>query len=200
MYQFKIPQNQLTTFANSNIYSRNEQLHAAYVRILLSLSGISASKLEEDKGIDLTCTPLKKDPSTGIPDISSTNLDIQLKTCTSWKTSKNGDSIRYVLKAHNYNQMVQRNIRQYPQRPLVLVLWCMPKNESCCSETPNGLLLKGTCYWYILPPEERTHARGKSKTIRIPKDQTLTLQSVQYIANYIFHDCWREKGGYHRWF
>lgn len=148
-----------------------EGISLAYVTAIAHTSGLNLERSEFDYGIDGTFSSVRirgnRRVSTGI------KLDFQLKASTNVVIE--GDYIKYNLEAKNYNDLVDEEVGT----PRILLLYKLPKErEHWMDISENQTTLKNCAFWCSLKGEDST-CNVSSKSIRIPRNQILTVESLK---------------------
>ena len=103
-------------------------------------------------------------------------LDFQLKCTTKWED--NGNDVKYSLRSKNYNDIVQRNLDC--STPLILILMCLPSNDpEWVQVSENQIIFRENLYWYHTTSKEMLQNEDSSKTIYIPKQQKINVNTLQ---------------------
>ena len=160
-----------------------EDLSRAYIQAVSARAGVNLSlgTLAHDYGVDGTFHQVtirayvdKAGDKRQRRLNSGFNLEFQCKASTDW--FEEPDAIVYDLEAKTYNDLVQRAATQNAT-PLVLILMCLPPDESeWFLLTEDHLFLRKCCYWHQLTGSETENTN--QKRIRIPKAQLLDPASV----------------------
>lgn len=158
--------------------SRQEDLSKAYILAIAAKAGYDWNVPgQHDVGEDLQIIPvIKRGRNLGK---YGRPLFIQAKASYDYEIKDN--YISYDLKTKNYNQLIDEE--RYI--PLILVLYCMPRNhEDWLYICEDNTILKHCGYWTSLrgcPPTENT----EKIRIRIPKNQIFTEASLKEILTRI---------------
>ncbi|MEX1012741.1 MAG: DUF4365 domain-containing protein [Waddliaceae bacterium] len=146
---------------------RMEQLSMAYIHAIASHLGFGADKpLVDHDSIDLTISS-----SSG----RKVKLDIQLKSTTTFTNEQLlSENISFHLPINNYN-----DLRTETLCPRILVVFCMPSNESEWIEhSTEQLILRKCAYWISLQGEQDT-TNKETITIRIPTKNIFSPESLE---------------------
>lgn len=149
-----------------------------YVRAVASKAGCICAIYNHDYGTDIEIKSVKKIGNKRWP--LGTPLVVQIKSSKNYKILSNG-IISYKLNADNYNLL----IREDTGSPYILVLYCMPKDEtewlSICNESTQ---LRYCGYWvYLGGRSESDHSR--TVHIEIPQKQIFNVESLISIMSSI---------------
>lgn len=102
-------------------------------------------------------------------------LDFQAKASANWELMNN--EIVYDLEAKTYNDLVSRSDAE---ATLVLVLLCLPKNQSEWHiSTASETTLRHCCYWYVIRGEITDNTA--TKRIFIPCENLLTPENLKML-------------------
>lgn len=151
-----------------------EGLSRAYTIAVAHRAGLNISLSSEfDYGIDGNFRDVKifgnRRAETGY------NIDFQLKATINAEVLD--DCIKYTIEAKNYNDLVNENVGT----PRILILLRVPSDKSeWLNISENETILKNCAWWCSLYGQEPTH-NNSSKTIRIPRNQILDVDSLQKI-------------------
>lgn len=152
----------------------------AYLRALCAANGYSIEKSNHDNdGVDigLECKGKVAEDSTK----HSTELKIQLKSSYANITAHDDGSITYKLEVKNYKSLIDTK----RMVPLILVVFHMPQEEAQWIEQNfDWLKIKKCAYWISLKGREDTD-NIESISIRIPKENLLTKDSLREIMHKI---------------
>jgi len=100
-------------------------------------------------------------------------LEFQLKASINWEIKDN--YVIYDLEVDAYNKLVYR--RENASIPCLLVLCCLPKEESnWLKVSENELVIRKCCYYHFIQGEESNNTC--SQRIKIPCTQLLTPISM----------------------
>ncbi len=148
-----------------------ERLSNAYIAAIAAKAGATYQEQGEDFGIDGVIRPVKTLENGSCVDLGFP-LYCQLKATT---TSTLEDShVVYEMKVNAYNKLVQFE----GCGPCILVLLRLPRDpDEWLDLNEERLLLRNCCYWtQVSGPPSRNQF---TKTIRIPRTQTFTPESVE---------------------
>lgn len=142
---------------------RKEGLSCAYVRAVAAVAGYAVSTPQPDlDGVDIQVR------ASGH---MCPAIDIQLKSTT--KLSKRGSSLRYSLKARNYNLLVKPSFT-----PRVLVVLDLPSDESEWLTISDVMILRRCAYWLSLMDREPTRNKS-SVTILLPVGNIFNVDTLR---------------------
>lgn len=110
---------------------------------------------------------------------SSPMLDIQLKATSSPKLDKHGDFV-FQLPIKNFMDLSRRT-----QVPRILVLLVLNHKSDFVRLLSNNMLIDGIAYWMSLSNYQTKSKAKKKISIKIPKKNKLTLQTVVHMINNI---------------
>ena len=158
-----------------DLNQRKEQYSHAYVKAVAAVAGFAWYKPSvDDDSIDLGLAQ-----RGGGGTVRSPRLELQLK-CHAMDTPKE-DDFGFELKLKNYDDL--RDDRVEVKRILVVVL--VPDElAEYLGESEQELTLRRCGYWLSLrgfPPTENE----TGKTVRIPRSQRFTVESLQAIMQRI---------------
>lgn len=148
-----------------------EGLSVAAVRALAHASGLNLKEYNYDYGLDGSFSGIKRRGNRLVS--NGVSLDFQLKA--SINVEIEDKFVKYNLEAKTYNDLVDTEIGT----PRILILYKLPKdrNEWLKIDTEQ-ILLKGCVWWCSFFGETPTE-NNQRKTIRIPKNQILTIESLK---------------------
>lgn len=150
-----------------------EDLSAAYAVAVGARAGVNTHFSRRDYGVDGSFNEVISRNGRRVE--SGFAVDFQLKASKLWDLKEG--KIAYDLEAKTYNDLVARETRA---TPLVLILLCLPENESDWLDiSTNQLIMKRCCFWSRLDGEP-TENRA-SKRIFIPQEQLLTPEAVKQL-------------------
>lgn len=145
-----------------------EALNRAYVQAVAARAGVGISSPRPDYALDLYLHRIVKRGHrihyTGIP------LNCQLKASINWRVE--GTDIIYDLEAKTYNDLADTS------GPWVLILLCLPKDTGEWLKLCEDFLQIRKCCYYWQNLEYLETQNNRTKTIRIPKGQLLTPDSL----------------------
>lgn len=125
---------------------REEQLSRAYVHAVAAHAGLIFEPATTDYGVDGTIR--KVHIRAGRRFVGGHSLDVQLKATTRW--SMPNDEVIFDLEAKTYNDLVDRFCQSHAT-PMILVLLCLPENESEWLEiSVQELIMRHCCYWCVV--------------------------------------------------
>lgn len=88
-----------------------------------------------------------------------------------------GDNIHYEMEVSAFNKLAQR---LEDDKPILLVLYCMPRDKTQWLENNHdNLFLRHCCYWKHIT--EQPSSNKRSITIQIPRSQRFDVDAVDYI-------------------
>lgn len=149
-----------------------EGLSRAYVAAVAARAGVNLNWRGFDYGVDgAFCRISERDGRHAEDGIT---LDYQLKASTRWRIEN--QEVVYQLEAKTYNDLASRRsgVRVVP---LILILFCLPKEESQWLEiNEENLLMRKCCYWTLV--DERLTKNAATVTIGIPREQLLTSAAL----------------------
>jgi hypothetical protein len=152
-----------------------ELISTSYVRAVIAYAGFSPSRPENDFGVDLEVRRIQKFQSKIID--SSVVLEFQLKASINWEIKDS--HVIYDLEADAYNKLVYR--RDRTSMPCILVLCCLPKEQSSWLKiSEDEFIIRKCCYYHLIDGEE-TKNTG-SQRIKIPRTQLLTPLSIKDLS------------------
>ncbi|MBB64054.1 MAG: hypothetical protein CMO81_03230 [Waddliaceae bacterium] len=154
-----------------------ENLSRAYVQAIAAKAGINIEidGRSQDYGFDGTFHQVNLIRGKLVD--SGVSIDFQLKASINFTIET--DSISYALDSGNYNSLAYR--ASTPRAtPAVLVLLTLPKDtREWINLDEQQLILKNCCYWEVV--SSKFTQNTSSKTIKIPRRQLLTPESLQKI-------------------
>jgi hypothetical protein len=148
-----------------------ESLCRAHIQALAGMAGVIYEPTASyDYGVDGRFQPVvmrgNRHVSSGHP------LDFQAKASINWELAN--QVVVYDLEAKTYNDMTSRSPSE---TTLILILLCLPKNESDWHVSTNSeTTLRHCCYWHMITGE-LTENTG-TKRILIPSENLLTPESL----------------------
>lgn len=157
-----------------------EELSVAYISAVAAKAGYDCQNYgKKDYGIDIQVNPITIG-SDNSRYYDGTPLRIQAKATQNFGEG-NDEFISFVLKARNYNILA----RAEKNFPIILVLYCMPNEESDWLDVrDDGITLKHCGYWYSLFGKELTK-NTSSVTIKIPRSQIFSESTLNSIMTNI---------------
>jgi len=156
-----------------------ELISMSYVSAVIASSGFAPNTIAKDYGVDLEVRRIGKHGSKRVD--LGVMLEFQLKASINWEAK---DSyVIFDLEADAYNRLVFR--RDNASTPCILILCCLPKEESSwlnvCEEE---LVIRKCCYYHFIDGKETTNI--SSIRIKIPRIQLLTPKSIHELIERIF--------------
>lgn len=143
--------------------ARKEQLSLSYLHALAAVGGYTVSSPNIDTDSIDICI------SSGGSRRSSVQFQLKATSSPDWSA----DSLRFQLKAKNYNDLARR--RQVPLLLAVMVLPELPADWLALGS--DEMVLRKCVYWMSLIGEPETD-QG-SKVVIIPKVNLLTVDSLR---------------------
>ncbi len=159
--------------------SKKENLSSRTIEAFANNLGFNVETYKHDYGVDIriieyTFRILKDGKKQYLP--SNRELKVQLKATTESGIRRSNGSIKYDLRAKNYNDIVQH--KQW-QRPTFLFLIVLPDDESSWFHyNTDELILRNQCYWYMHPEGTILTTNLKSCVIDIPSNQLLDENTI----------------------
>lgn len=158
-------------------FTPQEEFSYAYIHAITAGAGFSfqvATRLGDNSGVDATICAFGKKGTT-----KGRSLYLQVKS--SYQNKKSEDHINYDdLDYTDYNALIDD---QPYANPFILVLVLVPKNQiEWTVQSDKELCLRYSAYWLSLRGEAPI---TKSKRIKIPISQQLTVSSLQSIMQSI---------------
>jgi hypothetical protein len=145
-----------------------EALNRAYVQAIAAKAGVGISTPQPDYALDLYLhRVIKEDHRIRYIGVA---LNCQLKASTDWKID--GNEIVYNLEAKTYNVLADAS------GPWVLILLCLPKDTNDWLELCEDYMRIRKCCYYWQNLEYLETQNSSSITIRIPRGQLLTPDSL----------------------
>jgi hypothetical protein len=132
-----------------------------------------------DYGMDGTfaCVKIRQENGKSRRVEDGYNLDFQLKA--SINVDFEEEAVKYNLEVKNYNDLIDEEIGT----PRILILYMLPQDKKkWINVNFDGMLLKGPAWWCILNGEPAS-SNLHTKTIRIPRSQLLTIDSLTELMN-----------------
>ena len=152
-----------------------ELISVSYVSAVIAHAGFAPNIPNKDYGVDMAAHRIGIFKSKRID--LGVALEFQLKASTNWKI-KNSD-IMYDLDTEAYNRLVLR--RDNALTPCILVLCCLPKEESSWLKvSEDELVIRKCCYYHLIEGKETNNS--SSQRIKIPRTQLLTPQSIKDLS------------------
>jgi len=152
-----------------------ELLSVSYVKAVIAHAGFAPSIPDTDYGVDLAVRRIGKHGGKRI-DLSVV-LEFQLKASINWEI--NHSHVTFDLDADAYNKLVYR--RDNASMPCILVLCCLPKEESSWLKvSEDELVIRKCCYYHFIDGKETKNS--SSKRIKIPRTQLLTPESIKELS------------------
>ena len=152
-----------------------EQLSNNFIGILAANKGFTLDKPSSDFGVDYQ---LKKavpyiNPKGETRYLTDGNyLDIQLKSTTEDNITYTTNSIKYVLEAKNYNDLIERKSNGFA--PLILILFILPTDVATwVNMDASEIKLRRNAFWYYPPDGAVQTENGRTITIEIDKSNLL---------------------------
>jgi uncharacterized protein DUF4365 len=159
-----------------------ELLSKNFVRTIANRYGYKIGSIELDHGVDLSVIEVAKrttnEGSVRYFD-SGKSVELQLKSTTESSVTYLGDSIKYALKAKNYNDLI---FRRNEVLPLFLILFILPDDANSwvvCEETM--LKIEKHAYWYIPEQTDGQTENTGTITIEVPKSNLLNESALKEI-------------------
>jgi len=147
----------------------------SYVSAVIASSGFAPNTIAKDYGVDLEVRRIGNFKSKRI-DLGVV-LEFQLKASINWESSDS--HVIFDLEAEAYNRLIYR--RDNASTPCLLVLCCLPKEESSWLHVcEDELVIKKCCYYHVIDGNET--GNSSKKRIKIPRTQLLTPQSIQELS------------------
>lgn len=154
-----------------------EWVSMAYIRGIAAQAGLNIKHYAWDDGIDLEIGTTKLLP--GFPPVTNCCIGLQVKSTSNWSISSS-EEIRFPLKAHNYEKLIDTHsfISQF------LVLYTLPPSRSrWLTQRKNSCEFKNNAYFLSLRGREplAPRANGKkryTRTVAIPTTNRLTACSL----------------------
>lgn len=157
-----------------------EDIHISYIMALCASADISYEKQQHDA--DSTDGIIKKRITLPNGGFFDSQLRLQLKSTSSpSQYSESNDTIRYKLKAKNYNDLCTPSVT-----PIILGLLILPEDTNAWVQwSTDELLIKGCMYWANFASSSRTDNQS-AITVNIPKNhivnQTFLSEILEKIA------------------
>lgn len=156
---------------------REEQLSRAYVHAVVAHAGLIFEPATTDYGVDGAIRVVRNRDGRRI--VCGHSLDVQLKATTGWY--HDNDEIVYDVEAKTYNDLVDR-FNEARGTPMILVLLCLPENESdWLSITIDQLVLRHCCYWCRVGGTRTNNT--STQRIRIPRSHLLDQSTVRNLLD-----------------
>lgn len=154
-----------------------ERLSVAYALAVIAQAGFAVmSHIGHEYGTDLLIQKVRIKNNKYFP--SADGVMLQLKATTRYELK--GDVISFPMDVEDYNKLVRDEDDPEEERSIILVLYCMPRDQQqWLSMTEHQLSLYHCCYWKHI-----TEARSDNKsntTIYIPRQQVFDTQAVEHI-------------------
>lgn len=144
------------------LQNRQEDLSIAYISAIAAKAGYDCGRPgKHDYGVDLEIIPVID--TDGKKQLTGTPLYIQAKA--SYNFTINDECISYDLKVNNYNMLIREDLGL----PIILVLYCMPRNDNeWLSVYDMRTVLKNCGYWMSLSgcPPHREYKYNKYKNTK----------------------------------
>lgn len=163
-----------------------EELSISYMTAVSAAAGISFDLQRHDE--DSTDAELRK---TIVLDADknerfNAGLRVQLKATSSPNLCQDcGGTIKYVLKAKNYNDLCCE-----ATTPIILALLILPEDKAeWLKWTSEDLLIKGVMYWANFQGQERTSNTG-SVTVEIDKKHKINSDTLQDLLERLAKEDW----------
>jgi hypothetical protein len=151
----------------------------SYVSAVIASSGFAPNTIAKDYGVDLEVRRIGNHGSKRVD--LGVMLEFQLKASINWETKDS--HVIFDLEADAYNRLVFR--RDNASTPCILILCCLPKEESnWLNVCEDELVIRKCCYYHFIDGKETTNS--SSIRIKIPRTQLLTPQSIHELKERIF--------------
>ncbi|MBM2816059.1 MAG: hypothetical protein HW421_2821 [Ignavibacteria bacterium] len=117
-----------------------ELLSLRYIEALANYCGYTTDKPSSDFGVDMVINEISTRTKQTLNNIIKTGriLELQVKATTQNGISINGDSIKYPLRAKNFNDLIDR--KENFHNPLILIIFIIPNNRQDWIEMNNDEL------------------------------------------------------------
>jgi len=165
-----------------------EDLSTRCIEALANRLGYSTESRRKDYGVDLKIVEiLKRTEPSGKISYYESNREIkaQLKATTEKQIRNGNGMIKYDLRVKNYNDIA---LSVHHHRPTYLFLIVMPDDEAKWLEyTPDELILRSKCYWYIHAKGTPVSSNKDSHTIQIPENQIIEMDTFAKLLDDIYN-------------
>jgi hypothetical protein len=160
------------------IQQREELLHYAYITAIASKAGVNLrlGEFVYDLGIDGEFKKVieteTKDNKRELREGAGT-LDFQLKATKNATFNEKRKKVSFRIHRNHYNKLVEY------EKPIMLILLVLPKDESQWVELSDDcLILRKCCYWTYLFNKKRKPDNTSSIKIEIPVENVLTSEQI----------------------
>jgi Domain of unknown function (DUF4365) len=158
-----------------------ELLSITHIQAVAAQAGISVATFDRDFGVDGHFRQIAIVEHRSFT--YGYGLDFQLKSSTNCVVEDL--HIRYDLEAKTYNDLIRRSQLQ-SGTPCILLLKALPiDRQNWLTQSADGLLLGGNCYWHYLQGE--LSSNQESVRIRIPKTQQFTPDALVKLMDTAAH-------------
>lgn len=171
------------------IQHTKEGLSRAYISAVTFRAGVNLELGTDafDYGVDGTFKEVifanKKRTNSGV------NLEFQMKASVDWQLK--GQEIHYPLVLHSYNGLVSR-MQAYRSGNItakILVLLCLPKEESHWLElNEDHLLLRRCCYYHVLQGPTKAGHKDSKTNVKIPIANKVTPDAIKDLLKRVKED------------
>ncbi len=143
-----------------------EAISLRYMELIAAYNGYDVSNSKNDYGRDLQIDEVDLfDDGRFLS--TNRSLHFQVKSTTTKSIIEENESIKYDLKAKNYNDLIAL---KDTASPLILLLFVLPENKNNWLElTKEELITRKCAYWFM--PSETASKTDNNSTIRIDIDK-----------------------------
>jgi len=155
-----------------------EAISLRYMELIAAYNGYDVSNSKKDYGRDLQIDEVNLFDDGRI---LSTNrsLHFQVKSTTVNSITEDESSIKYDLRAINYNDLIKL---KDTASPLILLLFVLPKNKDRWIELSKEELITRKCAYWYMPPETAKKTDNSSKIrIEIDKSNLVDLETIDLL-------------------
>ncbi|WP_242851800.1 DUF4365 domain-containing protein [Clostridium sp. IBUN22A] len=110
---------------------------------------------------------------------SGYSIDFQLKATVTAEIED--ECIKYNLEAKNYNDLVDDDV----MTPRILILYTLPRDPNEWVKVNEDMTVIKNCAWWCSLKGNKLTSNSHTITIRIPKNQLLTSETLSELMNKI---------------
>jgi len=155
-----------------------EAISLRYMELIAAYNGYDVSNSKNDYGCDLQIDEVKLFEDGRI---LSTNrsLHFQVKSTTEKSVIEDSKSLKYDLRATNYNDLIRL---KDTANPLILLLFVLPKNKNRWIELSKDELITRKCAYWFMPSEKATQTDNNNQIrIKIDKSNLVDLETIDLL-------------------
>ncbi len=155
-----------------------EAISLRYMELIAAYNGYDVSNSKNDYGRDLQIDEVNlfEDGRT-----LSTNrsLHFQVKSTTEKTIIEDKESVKYDLRATNYNDLIKL---KDTANPLILLLFVLPEDKNRWIELSKEELITRKCAYWFMPSETAEKTNNNSKIrIEIDKSNLVDLETIDLL-------------------